>query len=49
MDNKIKQEIQEYILSYKNSRLDIQCQWKQTTLFLDKAVELLEKINKHNN
>ena len=40
-----KKEIQQYILDYKNSNLAIQSEWKQTTLFLERAVKLLEKIN----
>ena len=40
-----RKEIQEYILDYKNSQLAINTEWKQTTLFLERAVKLLEKIN----
>ncbi len=40
-----KKLIEEYLSDYRKSQLAINTEWKQTTLFLERAINLLEKIN----
>ena len=46
---KINEEIKEFIVDYKNSEMKIQCVWKETSAFLERAVKLLKKIADHEN